>query len=215
MSLVYLDKIPTLSRLSVEQKVRDIADRLEIDPNWLMIIFNYETAGQISPSTTNSIGCVGLIQFCPDKAGTKKVGNTVYTMNEIRSMSYSRQLELVYEFLKVYQNKVETIYDLYTSIFYPTALGKPNSYIFGSEKSDSYARIVAQQNPSIANGDTYITRKNIIRIIDIQMKKANYTVTKVDSFIATGKMLKRNKYAILFSALGVGLLTYVLLSDRK
>jgi hypothetical protein len=42
--------------------------------------------------------------------------------------------------------------------FYPYAASKPDSYVFGSEKSDNWAQKVAKQNPFDYNHDGVITK---------------------------------------------------------
>jgi hypothetical protein len=133
-------------------KVKSIAKDLRIDPNWLMAVMKSESG--LSHSITNSMGCVGLIQFCPG-GGLTAFGQTVASM---QAMGGVAQLDLVHKYFMPYRGRIKSAEDLYLITFYPYALGKPDSYVFGSEQSQAYARSVKSWNPPFdLNGDGVIT----------------------------------------------------------
>ncbi len=121
---------------------------------------------KIIPKVKNGIGCVGLIQFCPDKGGgtTKTIRETIiengktkhvqvtYSLSSIQNMGLN-QLDIVEKYFKSLgfnSNKPASAGDLYGVTFYPISRNKPKSWVYGSEKSDEYAIKVAKQNPAIA-----------------------------------------------------------------
>jgi len=218
MSLVYIDKIPQLNRNAFEKKVIEVANYLEINPNWLMILMNFETAGQMKPTTTNSKGCVGFIQFCSDGLyngeSAKKILGKWHTLQAIKNSGYVGQMNYVRDFFVPYKDKIETIYDLYVALFYPYALGRGDSFKFGSEISPERVKTVANQNKAISQGKEYITYKEVRAMVDGQMKKANYFVAKVDSYTSNIKMLKRNKWGIILISVGIGIGTYLYLKNK-
>ncbi len=218
MSLVYIEKIPPLIRSAFEKKVIEVANYLEINPNWLMILMNFETAGQMNPTATNIIGCVGFIQFCSDGLyngeKSKKILGKWYSLQTIKNSGYVGQMNYVRDFFEPYKDKIETIYDLYVALFYPYALGKPDSFKFGSEISPERVKTVANQNKAISQGKEYITYKEVRAMVDGQMKKANYFITKVDSYTSNIKMLKRNKWGIILISVGIGIGTYLYLKNK-
>ena len=59
-----------------KEKLKEISDSIHIDENSIIKLMKHESG--LNPSIKNSIGCVGLIQFCPDSGGgaTKTVKNT-------------------------------------------------------------------------------------------------------------------------------------------
>lgn len=65
-------------------------------------------------------------------------------------MSAEEQLVYVEKYYTPFTGKLHSVEDLYLATFYPRALGEPDSFIIGSEKSDRYASLVASQNPAIA-----------------------------------------------------------------
>lgn len=117
------------NRVSKEfaDKVQEIADRLGIFANWIMLIIFYETKGTFDPSIQNEIGATGLFQFLPKTAiglGT--------TTEALKNMSAVDQLEYGYELLKPYKGKMDDFYSTYQAVFYPASLGQPDSYVFPS-----------------------------------------------------------------------------------
>lgn len=154
--LLYIDKV-TDNKAAFEAKVRDIAQKLGIDPNWLMVEFYSETGGSMSPSETNPIGCVGLIQFCGDNGGTtKQIGNKTISLDELKKMSNVEQLDWVYKYYAAYAGKIKSFEDLYLIDFFPAALGWPDDKVI--ESSTLSASKIANQNPSFdLNKDGQIT----------------------------------------------------------
>lgn len=144
------EKISTNSLF--QKKLEEVAKNLGFQKEWLVKIIEKES--KMNPKAKNSIGCVGLIQFCPDTPrGTfKTIGDKKYDLEEVRNMSAVQQLDLVQEFFKPHASKIKNYEDLYFITFYPYALGKPEHFVIGSEKKDpNYALKLSKQNPAIAN----------------------------------------------------------------
>lgn len=135
-------------------KVSQYSQDLEINPNWLMTVM-YSESG-LNHRIVNSIGCGGLIQFCPPTPSS--FGTSVQALI---SMTNVEQLDYVYKYFKYYKNtgiKFRGAFELYLTTFYPFAVGKPESFILGSEQSDSWARQVGASNkPFDLNGDGVIS----------------------------------------------------------
>ena len=125
-----------------------------------MKIMFIESAGTLNPAKGNSIGCVGLIQFCPDEGQkvVKTIGSKRYLISDLAKMDRIKQMDVVQEYFNAlgYKgNKSLSISTMYLSTFYPVAVGKPSNFIIGSEKKDSnYKFTVAIQNPGIAADST-------------------------------------------------------------
>lgn len=150
--LIYEDIAVAKYGAAFPQKVKAIAQDLGINPNWLMAVMKSESG--LSHSITNSMGCVGFIQFCPG-GGLDMFGQTVAGMQTVGGLG---QLEYVHKFYMPYRGRIKSPEDLYLITFYPYALGKPDSYVFGSEQSEAYARSVKAWNPPFdLNGDGVIT----------------------------------------------------------
>lgn len=137
-------------------KVESIAASLGYNPNWLMAVMHSETGGKYSASVRNPIsGAIGLIQFMPSTAtwiGTSSAA--------LAAMSRIAQLDLVYKYYMKWQQAgivAKSYTDLYMITFYPVAVGKPDSFILGSEVSEARARLIAAQNNFDYDQDGYIS----------------------------------------------------------
>lgn len=137
-------------------KVESISNDLGYNANWLMAIMHSETGGTFSAKAKNPLsGATGLIQFMPTTA--QWLGTST---SALYNMSRMAQLDYVYLYFKKWkdQGKVATGYtDLYMIVFYPYAVGRADSFILGSEVSDSMARRIADLNNFDYNNDGYIS----------------------------------------------------------
>lgn len=126
------------NKVTFMSTVFDIARKLNIDPEWLMIVMYNESKFQhraVNPYT----GAVGLIQFMP--ATARALGTSI---EALKTMSNVQQLEYVYKYFKSKANKIYSLYDLYKITFFPISLGKSGDWVFQS--SNLQASTVARQN---------------------------------------------------------------------
>lgn len=106
-----------------------IADQLnmpEQGASWLMACIAWESAESFSPSMLNRAGsgAVGLIQFMPSTA--KSLGTT---NDALRNMTAEDQLNYVYKYFLPYKGRLNSLSDVYMTILWPIAVGKPDSHI--------------------------------------------------------------------------------------
>ncbi len=137
----------------VSKRVIEISRELGFDPNWLMEIMYFESEG-IDPTAVNpNSGASGVIQFTHNTA--RGMGTT---LEAIRKMTTIEQLYYVRKFYLPYKGRIKHPIDLYLVTFYPAAIGKPDSWVLGSQVSTSRVRLIAGQNPSYdSNRDLKIT----------------------------------------------------------
>lgn len=142
------------------QAVIDGSNSIGIDPNWLMAAMDLETAGTFSPSIQNSsTKATGLIQFMPDTA--KALGTSV---DDLKQMSNVDQLDYVFQYLKPYSPKIKSFVDLYLTIFFPAAVGQPDSFIIQAKNLS--ASLIAKLNPLFdLNKDGKITVAEIQQVL--------------------------------------------------
>lgn len=100
----------------------------------------------LDPTIKNSIGCVGLIQFCPDGGSTKRIAGKTYSMDELR-YNLDTQMEAIKQFwLSGYNSgKIKEPADLYIYNFFPVAAGKPDDFVLKTKGLS--ARKIARSNP--------------------------------------------------------------------
>lgn len=156
MILIFENKVPASYRVNFVAKVKAVAAKLEIDPNWLMAVINWESAGTFSPTVTNKKGgATGLIQFMPDTAiglGT--------TTAQLRQMTAVQQLDYVYKYFYGYRKKLKSYTDLYLATIFPLSLGKADNWVIQS--SNISAKKFAEYNPAFdKDKNGIVTVKNI------------------------------------------------------
>jgi hypothetical protein len=100
----------------------------------------------LDPSIKNSIGCVGLIQFCPGGGRTKTVNGKTYTLDEL-GKNLEAQMDAIKDFwVSGYQRgKIKRPEDLYIYNFFPVAAGKPDDFVLQAKGLS--ATTVAKANP--------------------------------------------------------------------
>lgn len=156
---VSLKHIPKDERVKFINKVRNISVNLSINPNWLMMVM-YNESG-LNPAIENSIGCVGLIQFCPDGSGLnyKTLNGKKYYLSDIKNMGWENQLNLINTYYETKKGKFNSYADLALYTFFPAAIGKPDNWVFES-KNNSKEKIAKQNSPMAVPGENYITMRS-------------------------------------------------------
>jgi hypothetical protein len=129
-----------------KSKLSEISSKIDISEESILKLMNLES--KLDPSVKNSIGCVGLIQFCPDSKGgsTKTINGKVYQLEDLRN-NLGLQMDVIEDFwVKGKENgKIKSAKDLYIYNFFPLAAGKPDEFILKSK--DLSAVTVAKSNP--------------------------------------------------------------------
>lgn len=167
-------------------KVQNVAKSLNIEPNWLLAVMYFETAYTLSPSKTNGIGSVGLIQFTRDKSGVnyKTIGGKKYELSAIAKMSFIQQMDLVHLYYKeVYKmmriTSLNSFVDVYLVTFFPNALNKSSSYVLETKSLSS--SLIAKQNPIFdKNKDGKITKSEILYYFRSLTKFKNIFDTEIN-----------------------------------
>jgi hypothetical protein len=158
------------------QKAVQIADELQIDPNFLMSAMAFETGESFNPAQPNiqkvwytkkkdngkivkekhvKYGVArGLIQFMPDTA--EELGTT---SAELEKMTAEQQLEYVRDYLKPNAGQLHSVDDVYMKILWPKGIGKPSDYVLFDSKGNKKDRTRYDQNKGLdADHDGKITK---------------------------------------------------------
>jgi hypothetical protein len=129
-----------------KQKLKEISSEIGIDEDSILKLMKHES--EFDSSIVNSIGCVGLIQFCPDIKGgsTKTINGKPYYLSEL-GKDLELQLNAIKEFWSKGRRdgKIKTAKDLYIYNFLPIAAGKSDDFVLQSK--DKSAETIAKQNP--------------------------------------------------------------------
>lgn len=123
--------------IAFEQKVRKIAKKLAVPPEWLMAVMHSESGFNASARNFKGSGATGLIQFMPQTAKQYDI-----TVDQLQNMNHLDQLDYVYAYLnevkKQYNIKYNNITSLYLAILYPDALDAEPCYALYSKPSIQY-----------------------------------------------------------------------------
>jgi hypothetical protein len=152
-------------------KVREIAERLGFDPNWLMAIMAFETGRTFLPSQKNigGSGATGLIQFMPATAKGLKPPTTTA---KLARMTAVEQLDYVEAYFRPTKSRVRNLGDCYITVLAgpnSSAIGRPDSYIVWREGSREY-----NSNRNLDGIDKtpvkgYITRGDMVYMVNREM----------------------------------------------
>ena len=135
-----------LDNQSFQTKLEDISKTINIDKSSIIKLMNFES--KLDPQVKNNLGCVGLIQFCPDSrnGGTKTIGGKTYNLEELRN-NLDKQMEAIKEFwVTGYKSgKIKEPKDLYIYNFFPVAAGKSDDFVL--KTNGLSAERLAASNP--------------------------------------------------------------------
>ncbi len=140
-------------------RVREIGGNLNIDPSWLMAVMGFETGYTFDPGKPNGSGssAVGLIQFLSSTA--KSLGTTT---TALARMTAVEQLDYVEKYFNQYKGRINNIGDCYMAVFWPAAIGKPDSYGIATSPSSVYnanAGLDVNRDGTITRGEA-VSRVN-------------------------------------------------------
>lgn len=139
---------------SFEAKVRDVAARLGVQPEWLMAVMYSESRFDAAALNLKGSGAVGLIQFMPATAGDMRTN-----AEKLRNMDHIQQLEYVYQYLDMVRQKYgsfENLTELYLAILFPKALEGDYCYSLYEKPSQAYkqnAGLDEDKNGRVTVGD--------------------------------------------------------------
>lgn len=144
---------------------------------WLMGSMAFESARTFSPAIQNSIKATGLIQIIPATAivyfytaaqisamtADQKKAAGLDAVNRLAKMTVLEQLEYVEKYFTPYAGKVNSIADLYMSILWPAAVGKPDNFVLWTKEKQPTAY---SQNAGLdMNLDGMITKAECAHIV--------------------------------------------------
>ncbi len=195
-NLLYINLVPSAERIAFEQKVKEVASKLQTNPNWLMQIMKSESGLRPDIQNTSfpmSNGyATGLIQFIPDTAA-----NLGTTTAALKQMSRVQQMDYVYKYLKPYAGQLNSYFDVYLVVFFPAAIGNTNNdnYIFETNRISRAS--IARGNPTMdINKDGMITMAEFKQYLKNTVKQEYWN----DIFMAPVVFVKNNLWMVLVLA---------------
>lgn len=149
MGLLWANRISTQDAQIVVAR----SGELSIEPDWFMFLSDLES--NLNAYVVNPKGCFSWLQFCPDVLGGdyKTINGKVYYFSELKKMSPEELLNLSFDYLEEQEDargRFSTYHDLYFSILYPAAIGKPDDYILNTKSNPLFD---INKNGSITVGE--------------------------------------------------------------
>jgi len=142
-------------------KVIKISQILEIEPEWLMQVFMNESSMN-HQAVNKDTNATGLIQFMPNTAIS--LGTTV---DALKTMTNVQQLDWVHKYLAPYTGRMVSYIDLYFTVFFPVAIGKPDDWVLQTSKLSP--QLIASQNKGFdLNRDGVLT---VAEVREAMLKK--------------------------------------------
>ena len=122
-------------------KVFEISNILDVEPNWLMACMAFESGKTFSPSIRNAAGsgATGLIQFMPQTAAA--LGTTT---DKLSKMSAVSQLEYVLRYFEPSAGRLKNLEDVYMAILWPAGVGKSLNYVLFDKADVKYPKRYVQ-----------------------------------------------------------------------
>lgn len=150
------------------QRVREIADSLGTDPNYLMACIAFESGETFSPSIKSAAGsgATGLIQFMPSTA--EDLGTTT---EELAAMTAEEQLDYVEEYFKPHRDKLKSLEDVYMAILWPVAVGKPSDYVLFRKDDPKRPKLYRQNKGLDLNKDGIVTKAEAAEMVRKKLEK--------------------------------------------
>jgi hypothetical protein len=115
-----------------------------------MAAMAFETGDSFSPTKQNPrSGATGLIQFMPSTA--TGLGTSIPALLQMTAIE---QLDYVQKYLTPFKGRMRSLSDVYMTILFPVAVGRPDSYVLFAAPSIAYT-----QNAGLdVNGDREVTK---------------------------------------------------------
>lgn len=150
--------------------VTELAKKYDVPEDYLYAVMGFETGGTYNPSEPNRMesGATGLIQFTPRTA--RDLGTST---SELSRMTRAQQLKYVDKYFSDKGIKGASLDDLYMSILFPAAIGKPSNFVlFGKGAMPGYTGEAYEGNRGLdINGNGSITKEEAAKKVHEYLPK--------------------------------------------
>jgi hypothetical protein len=152
------------------EKVKAIAQRLGMVPDFIMAVMDLETGGTFSPSIKNPLStATGLIQFMAATANA--LGTTTANLAKMSAVDQLDYVERYFQGVIKQHGPLQTLENTYLAVFYPVAIKWALSKTFPVS--------VYNVNKGFdINKDATITKQEVSDKLYAHVKKKGYDVEK-------------------------------------
>jgi hypothetical protein len=146
-----------------KKKVIEICEKLDCNPDYMMAALALESGETFSPKARNRFsGATGLIQFMPSTA--QGLGTSIA---DLEAMTAVEQLEWVFKYFQSMKGKLRTLADLYMTILWPAAVGKPDDTPIFTKGSMQYEQAAGLDH----DGDGIVTKAEAACLVEARLHK--------------------------------------------
>lgn len=154
-------------------EVTRVSTDLNVSPNDLLAVIDFETAGSFSPSQkSGTSSATGLIQFL--KSTAEGLGTSTEALS---SMTRAEQMKYVEKYLKPYKGRIKNQGDLYMAVHWPRAVGKSDDYVMYREGSNNYK---ANKGLDVNKDGTVTRAETLQRLRSVTGRKLGITQTELE-----------------------------------
>lgn len=186
--------------------LKSITDKYGIPFEWMINLINFESGRTFNPAIQNSIGATGLIQIL--KSTAVGLGTTTDALRKMTFSQYSDYIDkYLYANLKrhLVNGKVPDTFtqgDLFMTIFYPVAVGKPD-FVFPKK--------VQVANAGIAKPYDYVQKALKVSLFPLSV--VPYTINEfkkkiVDTAQIATEVVKKNPWKTIAAAAAITIVVY-------
>jgi hypothetical protein len=146
-----------------KKKVIEICEKLECNPDYLMAAIAFESGETFSPKAKNQFsGATGLLQFMPSTA--QGLGTSTA---DLEAMTAVEQLDWVFKYFQSKKGKLKTLSDLYMTILWPAAVGKPEDTPIFKKGTIQYEQYAGLDH----DGDGMVTKAEAASLVEARLHK--------------------------------------------
>lgn len=186
--------------------LKSITDKYGIPFEWMINLINFESGRTFNPAIQNSIGATGLIQIL--KSTAKGLGTTTDALKNMSFKEYSNYIDkYLYANLKrhLVNGKVPNTFtqgDLFMTIFYPVAVGKPE-FVFPKN--------VQIANAGIAKPYDYVQKALKVSLFPLSVIPYSLSEFKdkvVETAQVATEVVKKNPWKTIAAAAAITVILY-------
>lgn len=154
--------------------LRSSAARLGVEANYLMACMAFETGRTFDPAIRNAAGsgAVGLIQFMPSTAAA--LGTTT---EALAALSAVQQIKYVELYFRPWKSRLKSLSDVYMTILWPGAIGKPESYVLFDKADPKHPKRYIQNAGLDLDRNGQITKREatdgVARMLTLGLRNGN------------------------------------------
>lgn len=138
------------------EKVSNIAAKYGTTKEALLAVMHFETGGTFSSGVRNAAGsgATGLIQFMPSTA--KGLGTSTEALSKMDRLEQLDYVDKYFAQTPLAKGKSNNVEDVYMSVLWPKAVGKPSDYVLFAKGTKAY-----EENKGLdRDGKGYVTKSD-------------------------------------------------------